>query len=232
MNADDFRSVLVGNYEVYALMTGAIDGKFVEEKMRFDAARKHEAAQDAQEIRNHVQKELKEKRCNFLADSMDCPAFVIKQMMHDAGYSPKVFYLEVGVPSKALDTFAEKTALARKRMTQRCEEGGHGHPFLLPPANDDFVRKYRKLNHACAVELASSGIPVQFYISEGNAFLHVGELKDFPAVELTRSDGVSQAFVEAAVILFGCQLASKFLSVKSHSTGLWNLQIATGIFCL
>jgi len=160
INADDIRSLLVGNYGVYASMTG---NGADESLMRFDAS--DFGAKDTNKVRFWVQAQVLEKKCNFLADSYSAPAFAVHGF-YDAGYKTNVYYLEIGFKGTKFAgepaDFEKKVELSRDRIRGRISSGGHASSSadLMP---DGFVKDLRLKIATLALNLK---VPIQFYISQ------------------------------------------------------------------
>lgn len=124
VNADDIRSLMVGNYWVYTQIINA--GKF---------GAQHNAAQDTNKIRIAVQNAVKEARGNFLADSYTVPAEYAIIPFAKEGYKVRVFHLEVGVegtnyePAPGIaspNPWQNKVQISRERIQARIDRGEHG----------------------------------------------------------------------------------------------------------
>lgn len=173
INADDIRSLLVGNYRVYSSMTG--NGRN-QTSMRFAAT--DEAAKDANKVRFWVQDQVFDKRCNFLADSYSVPAFVVNKF-NDANpkYTVNVYFLEIGFKGTKFAgqpaDFDKKVELSRDRIRYRIDHNGHASSSadLMP---DGFLQELRRPIHAMALEIP---MPIYFAISQDGRYDMVGKPK-------------------------------------------------------
>lgn len=172
INADDIRSLLVGNYGTYSLMTGNGEDASL---MRF--APTCEAAKDANTVRFYVQSVVLNRKCNFLADSLSVPAKVVNDFV-DAGYNAHVYYLEIGFKGSRFEgqeaDYDKKVELSRERIRNRISSGGHASSNV-DLMSDGFIKKLRNMVATMALNLK---VTTPFYISQDGDY----ELVEWPSV--------------------------------------------------